>query len=43
MSYKDAETLLSKAAYSDTAPDDRFQREGRKVVETLGCLALAIV
>ena len=42
MSLEDSETLLFKTVYGGTAPDNRFKREGQRVVEMLGCLALAI-
>ncbi|MCJ1277133.1 hypothetical protein MMC21_004943 [Puttea exsequens] len=42
MSYDDAEALLSKTAYVNIAPSDSLKKEARKVVEALGCLALAV-
>lgn len=38
----DSETLHFKPACSDTVPDDKLKKEGRKVVETLGRLALVV-
>jgi hypothetical protein len=42
MPVNDAVTLLFKTAYSETALDDKTYEDGGEVVETLGCLALAI-
>ena len=43
MSCEDSEALLYKTAYGGMSPDVRSETDGRKVVETLGYLALAIV
>jgi hypothetical protein len=42
MSVHDSWKLLVKTAYGDTTPNDKVYKDGKNVVEALGCLALAV-